>query len=88
VHETEKIGRVVFPTHQEAALPLHPGKEALDDPASLVATQPPSVLGLALDAVALVRSNHLHALLAQLRVQWVAVVGAIANQILGLASIM
>ena len=47
LHEAEEIGWVVLPAHQEPALPLNPGKEAFDDPASLVTAQPSTILGLA-----------------------------------------
>src|SRR5882757_3341216 len=45
LHETEKVGRVVFPSNQEPTLPLNPRKEALDDPAPLIPTQSAAVLG-------------------------------------------
>src|SRR5262249_51166415 len=82
LHEAEEIARVVLPAHQEPTLPLNPRKEALDNPAALIAAQPPSVLRLAFDAVGLVRSDHLSALLAQLLIEWIAVVRAIADQVL------
>jgi len=63
---------------------LNPGEEALDNPAALVATQPPPVFGLALDAVGLVRGDHLHALRTQLLIERIAVVRFIADQVLRL----
>jgi hypothetical protein len=65
-------------------LPLNPGEEALDDPAALVSAQPPSVLGLAFDAVGLVRSDHFDPLRTQLLIERIAVVRLVANEILGL----
>src|SRR5579863_1787741 len=54
-------------------------------PPGLVAAQPPSVLRLALGvAIATVRGNHLGALLSQLLVQLIAVVGFVADQVLRL----
>jgi hypothetical protein len=87
VHEAEEIGGVVLPANQEPTLPLNPGEEALDNPATLVATQPPPVLRHSLCTIGLVWSDHLDALLAKLRVQRVAVVRTIADQTLRLRCI-
>jgi hypothetical protein len=35
LHESEEIGRVVFPADEEPTLPLNPRKETLDDPSAL-----------------------------------------------------
>src|SRR5438067_10307861 len=37
LYEAEEVLGVVFPTDEDAALPLNPGEEALDEPASHVA---------------------------------------------------
>ena len=37
LYEAEEVPGVVFPTDEDAALPLNPGEEALDEPASHVA---------------------------------------------------
>ena len=64
---------------------LQPGKEPFDEPASLIAPQPPAVLGLVpLEPVVAMRGNHLDAVALKLRVERVAVIRAIANQVLGL----
>ena len=63
-------------------MPLHPRKEALHDPAPLVAAQTAPSLRPFLDAVRAVRRNHLKAVAAQLLVQFVAIVSAVSNQII------
>lgn len=65
-------------------MPLHPRKESLNDPAPLVTAQSPSVLRCAFDAVGFVWRDHLNPLLAKFGIQRVAVVGAIADQIVRL----
>ena len=75
---------MIFPSNQEPTLPLNPGKEPLDDPTPLVAAQPPTVLRRLANAIGSVRCDHLGALLAQLCIQFVAVVRASANQTLQL----
>ena len=37
LNKAQKVLGVVFPAHKDAALPLNPRKEALDEPASHVA---------------------------------------------------
>ena len=63
-------------------MPLHPRKEALHEPAPLVAAQMAPILRPFLDAVRAVRRNHLKAVAAQLLVQFVAIVSAVTNQII------
>lgn len=60
-------------------MPLHPCKESLDDPASLITTQPPSGLRRAFDAVRLMRRD-LSMPLANLGIKWIAVLGTVADQ--------
>jgi len=64
-------------------LPLNPRKEALNDPPAFLPTQSAAVLRLAL-LVGTVRRNHLRALGAHHRVQSIAVVRFIADQVLRL----
>src|SRR5262249_44148832 len=82
--KTEEVLGVVFPTDEDAALPLNPSKEALHEPASHIAAQPSPILRGRLASVAAMRRDHLDAVLAQLLIEWIAIVGAIANQILRL----
>src|SRR6516164_5646611 len=84
LYEAEEVLGVVFPTDEDAALPLNPSKEALHEPASHIAAQPSSILRGRPASVAAMRRDHLDAVLAQLLIEWIAVVGAIADQILGL----
>src|SRR5262249_43213645 len=84
LYEAEEVPGVVFPTDEDAALPLNPSKEALHEPASHIAAQPSPILRGRLASVAAMRRDHLDAVLAQLLIEWIAIVGAIANQILRL----
>src|SRR5262245_13012575 len=84
LYEAEEVLRVVFPTDEDAALPLNPSKEALHEPASHIAAQPSPILRGRLASVAAMWRDHLDAVLAQLLIEWIAILGAIANQILRL----
>src|SRR5262249_12374029 len=84
LYEAEEVPGVVLPTDGDAALPLNPSKEALHEPASHIAAQPSPILRGRLASVAAMRRDHLDAVLAQLLIEWTAIVGAIANQILRL----
>ena len=53
-----------LPPPEDAALPLDPCEEALDEPTPQEATQAASVLGWLFLAVGAVRRNHLDAILA------------------------
>src|SRR5215467_5233119 len=84
LYEAEEVLGVVFPTDEDTALPLNPSKEALYEPASHIAAWPSPILRGRLASVAAMRRDHLDAVLAQLLIEWIAIVGAIANQILRL----
>src|SRR6266851_1919599 len=63
---------------------MQPGKQTLDFPAAPIATQYPAVLRRGFAARAFVRRHQLHAeALAQLYIQWITVVSAVADQALG-----
>ena len=81
--KAEEVLGVVLPAHEDAALPLNPGEEALDEPASRLTAEPSSILRGHL-AVGAMWRNHLDAVASQLLVQGIAVVGAVADQILRL----
>jgi len=46
LHKTQEVGGVVLPADQQASLSLQPGKESLDEPAALIATEGAAVLSL------------------------------------------
>ena len=75
---------MVLPTDEDAALPLDPSKETLDQPASRVAAKPSSILRWRPGSVGTVWRDHLDAIASQIFVQWIAVVSAITDQILWL----
>ena len=81
--EAEEVLNIVFPSSDESSEVVHPCKEPFDFPASSVAAQLPSVLGL-LFAVAAVGRDHFDAVrLGHLLIQSGRVVGFIADQSLG-----
>ena len=63
-------------------LPLHPSKEAFDNPSPFVAAQAATILRFLLHPIRFVRGNHFDALFSKLLIQWIAVVSAIADQII------
>ncbi len=73
-----------IPTHGQAAKVAEPSDGALDDPASLVATQCPAVLGRRLLAVRPMRRDQLDAAPSQSLAQRIAVIGPVPDHPLGL----
>ena len=60
---------------------VEPGEEALDDPSTFVAAQYPPVLRRGPDAMMTVRRDQLDPELGpERRIEWIAVVGAVADQ--------
>ena len=72
----------MLPAGDEATGTKEPSEEPFDAPASSVAAQRSTVLGLPFPG-GVVRSDHLDAALGELGIERIAVVGAIANQALG-----
>ena len=72
---------MILPPDEDAAVPLNPGKEALDEPASGVSAEAATILRLGFASVRTVRRDHLDAIPAQFLIQRIAIVGAISNQI-------
>src|SRR5215472_187658 len=58
LYEAEEVLGVVFPTDEDAALPLNPSKEALHEPASHIAAQPSPILRGRLASVAAMRRDR------------------------------
>src|SRR5215510_4488003 len=79
VQEAEKVLDVAFPARDEATGVVEPGKETLDFPAAFGAAHRPAILrGPSVPAVA---RDHLDAVLAaEQGVEWVAVIGLVADQ--------
>ena len=80
--EAEEVFDVVFPSGDQTAVVLHPGKEPFDFPSAAITAQRASILGLAL-AVGPVGRDHLDAVFTHLLVQRIRVVGLVANQSFG-----
>ena len=62
LNKTQKVLGVKFPSNEDTTLPLYPSEEALDQPASLVSSQAPPILGSHF-SVGSVRRDHLDAIL-------------------------
>jgi len=78
----EEVDCVAFPSRGESAEVLQPGEQPFDLPAAQVATQRPSIL--CFPSPAPIGSDYLDAVqLLEPRIQWVAVVGFVADQSLG-----
>jgi hypothetical protein len=77
--EAEIVQRMAFIAHDEASEVPEPSEEAFDLPPPLVATQWAAILGLGLLAVPAMWSDHLDAQLGQVFIQWIGVIGAVAD---------
>src|SRR5579885_1509855 len=83
LYKTQEVGGVVFPANQQPPLPLEPGKEPFDEPATLIPPQMAPVLGCEF-ASGPVRRDQVHAVLLEIVIEPVAIVGAIADKMFGL----
>ena len=82
LHEAEKVFDVVFPSRNQSAIVLHPGKDPLDLPSAPIATQWSAILTLL--AVGSVGRDHLYAVfLGQRPIEGIRVVSLVANQPFG-----
>src|SRR6476646_8451911 len=80
MNHPEEVGRVAFPTGNQATVVMEPGKQALDLPASTPATERPAVLGQ-VAPIRPMRRDQLNAVgVEQMRVERVAVVALVADQ--------
>ena len=79
LYESEEVFDVVFPSRDQSAVVLHPGKDPLDLPAAAIATQRTAVLGLPLTVDAVGR-DHFDAVFTHLLVECIRVVGLVADQ--------
>jgi len=84
LHHPEEVLWVVFPANDDATKIMKPREQALDFPAAPVTTQYTAVLRWGFASSGMVRSNQLHTeALANLHIQWVTVVSAVADHALG-----
>src|SRR6266404_2069648 len=80
LEHAEEVGLVVLPTVDQSAEIVEPSEEALDFPAAAVTAQFAAVLCALAAAVVFVRRDEPDAvLLPEALVQWIAVVGAVAD---------
>ena len=63
LNEAKEVLWMIFPSDEDPALPLDPGKEAFDQPAPQEASQAASVLRRRFRSVRAVRRDHLDAIL-------------------------
>lgn len=81
LQHAEEVFHVPFPTSHESPRVVEPGKEPLHNPAAFGAAQRATILGRRPDPAVAVRRDQFNVPVGpQLRVQGVAVVGAIADQ--------
>ena len=64
LHEAKEVPRIEFPADKNAALPLNPGEEPFDQPASGISPKSASILRGALAAIGSVRCDHLDTVFA------------------------
>lgn len=79
----ESWWRIIFLPNQEAPLPLQPGKEALDEPTTLIASQLTAILSLQLPRGPM-RGDHVDAVPLEIVIDPLTVIRAITTEMLGL----
>ena len=80
LEHAEEIGFVIFPAADQAAEVMKPGEKAFDFPATAVPAQLAAVLGALAVAIVLVgRDEPNTVFLPEALVEWIAVVGAVAD---------
>ena len=62
------------------AMIFYPCEESLHDPSSIVATKLTAIVGLWLRSVVTVQRYHIHALIAKIIVQVVAIISTVVDQ--------
>jgi hypothetical protein len=80
--ECIEVARVVFVASDESAKAQHPREEPLDVPTPAITPQPSTILGLGLSP-RMVRRDHLDPVAPEVVVEFVAVVGAISDELFG-----
>jgi len=80
LEHTEEVGLVILPTGDQSAEVMEPSEEAFDFPAAAVTAQFAAILSALAAAIVFVRRDELDPVfLPQALVQWIAVVGAVAD---------
>lgn len=78
--EAQIVRIMVFITHQNSSIVLQPSKQPFDFPSPLVASQLPPILRLRLLPILFVRRDHLYVEARKFCIQWVRVIGFVADQ--------
>lgn len=81
MNEAEKIIKMIFVANDDSSVILYPGKESLNFPAPLVTPEFSAVLCLRFLSISLMRRNQLNSERSQFCIQWVGIIGFIANQL-------
>lgn len=84
LNEAEEVLRIKLPADEETPAPLNPGEEAFDQPAASISAELAAVLGERLHPVRTMQGDHRDALAAQFLVEAIAIVGAIADEVIRL----
>jgi hypothetical protein len=82
LHEPQEVGGVILPANEKPTLPLEPGKEAFDEPATFIPAYVTPILGLEFARGAMGR-NTVDAILLEVVIEAIAVIRPIANEMLG-----
>ena len=81
LNHPEEVFWVVLPASDDATIIMEPSKQTLDFPATTIAAQRATVLRDGFAAVPAVRRDQFHAeMFADPLIQWIAVVGFVADQ--------
>jgi hypothetical protein len=78
--ESVEVAGVAFVASDEPPEAQHPGEEPFDVPSPAIAAQRATVLGLGLPP-GVVGRDHLHPVVAEIRVEFVAVVGPVTDEL-------
>ncbi len=83
MNEAEEVVSVPFVADGQAAEVLQPGNETLHFPAATVTAQRATVLSSFSHPSVPMRRNHFNALAPEFCIEWVTVIGFVANKPLG-----
>src|SRR5215204_7279894 len=84
MNKTEKIIQMIFVTNNDSSVILYPGKKSFHLPTSLISAKLATVLRFRFLSVPFMRRDQRDSKISQFRVQWVRIIGFIADQFFGL----
>lgn len=80
MNKTEKIIQMIFVTNDDSSVILYPGKKSFHFPAPLISAKFATVLRFRLLSISLMRRDHLDSKCRKFCVQWIGIIGFIADQ--------